>query len=526
LQTSDPVDPFQQAELVFALVAPVGLDYEQIAEHIKSQLSEFRYTAETIKLSGKIAPLCKVFNVPLKTSFANEADRIRSYMHAGNLLCAAYNAECSKGEENALLAVAAASEIAAIRRRSAEPAEPGKTITKPALLNRAHILVTIKRPEEVDYLRKIYGIGLHVVGIFGTEEERIRYLTRQRHLEAADAELLIGDDRDDKKVGGQRTEDAYQLADFFVDVGAGSDSWKSEISRYLDLIFSHPYKTPTREEQGMFFAYAASLRSAQFGRQVGAAVTNQRGDLISQGCNEVPKAGGGQYWYPDQPDERDHELGCDSNDQEKTRIMDEILRAISTEAMSDQELRGRIKRTSLFEITEYGRATHAEMEALLSCARRGVSTTGAFLYTTTFPCHNCARHIIDAGIDRVVYIEPYPKSRAGTLHRDAIVHESEARSGSETLNRVRFVPFVGISPRKYAEIFTVKPMYGKTVDRKLKGSGEAINWQRNRTGLRLAMLPLSYIERESLAAARLAERIEKQTTDKPTEQGGKDVGSR
>ena len=55
---------------------------------------------------------------------------------------------------------------------------------------------------------------------------------------------------------------------------------------------------------------------------------------------------------------------------------------------------------------------HAEMEALLSCARSGVSPVGGTLYSTTFPCHNCAKHIVAAGLRRVVYVEPYPKSRA------------------------------------------------------------------------------------------------------------------
>ncbi|MEJ7655371.1 MAG: deaminase [Chloroflexia bacterium] len=45
---------------------------------------------------------------------------------------------------------------------------------------------------------------------------------------------------------------------------------------------------------------------------------------------------------------------------------------------------------------------HAEMSALLDAGRRGVPVQGATLYTTTFPCHNCARHIVGAGIDRVV----------------------------------------------------------------------------------------------------------------------------
>jgi deoxycytidylate deaminase len=44
------------------------------------------------------------------------------------------------------------------------------------------------------------------------------------------------------------------------------------------------------------------------------------------------------------------------------------------------------------------------MSALLDADRRGVAVQGATLHTTTFPCHNCARHIVGAGIDRVVFI--------------------------------------------------------------------------------------------------------------------------
>ena len=79
-----------------------------------------------------------------------------------------------------------------------------------------------------------------------------------------------------------------------------------------------------------------------------------------------------------------------------------------------------LKDTGILDITEYGRAVHAEMEALLSCGRSGVSTRQCTLYTTTFPCHNCAKHIVASGISRVVFVEPYPKSLANDLHSDAI----------------------------------------------------------------------------------------------------------
>lgn len=60
------------------------------------------------------------------------------------------------------------------------------------------------------------------------------------------------------------------------------------------------------------------------------------------------------------------------------------------------------------------------MAALLDAARRGVSVAGNQMFSTTFPCHNCARHIVGAGVREVVYREPYEKSLAGALHPDAI----------------------------------------------------------------------------------------------------------
>jgi len=174
-------------------------------------------------------------------------------------------------------------------------------------------------------------------------------------------------------------------------------------------------------------------RGPYFGRQVGAAITSVEGDILSVGCNEVPKAGGGQYWEGDPGDERDHEKGNDSNDARKNAILDEIMNTLPGKLPQREEIRTAITKTSLFAITEFGRAVHAEMEAILACGRKGISTIGRTLYTTTFPCHNCARHIIGAGIAKVVYIEPYPKSKAKELHEDAIA----GFDGADSLCRER-----------------------------------------------------------------------------------------
>jgi len=53
---------------------------------------------------------------------------------------------------------------------------------------------------------------------------------------------------------------------------------------------------------------------------------------------------------------------------------------------------------------------HAEMNAILFAAKQGISTFGATMYVTYSPCINCAKHILQAGIKRVVYIDEYRKT--------------------------------------------------------------------------------------------------------------------
>jgi cytidine deaminase len=94
-------------------------------------------------------------------------------------------------------------------------------------------------------------------------------------------------------------------------------------------------------------------------------------------------------------------------------------RAAST-GLDEAKLKAALKDSPIADLTEYGHAMHAEMEALLACDRAGVSPRGGTLYTTTFPCHNCTKHIVAAGIERLVYVEPDLKSKAGELHGDSI----------------------------------------------------------------------------------------------------------
>lgn len=100
-------------------------------------------------------------------------------------------------------------------------------------------------------------------------------------------------------------------------------------------------------------------------------------------------------------------------------------------------------------LIEFSRAVHAEMEAIISVARNGkAGLMGGTLYSTTFPCHSCARHIVAAGIKRVIYIEPYTKSLALNLHEDTIsIHESDHTK------KVVFLQYEGVAPRNMIRLF-------------------------------------------------------------------------
>lgn len=52
---------------------------------------------------------------------------------------------------------------------------------------------------------------------------------------------------------------------------------------------------------------------------------------------------------------------------------------------------------------------HAESNALLFAAKNGVSTNDTTLYCTLSPCFNCSKHIVQAGIKRVVYSKKYDR---------------------------------------------------------------------------------------------------------------------
>jgi len=53
------------------------------------------------------------------------------------------------------------------------------------------------------------------------------------------------------------------------------------------------------------------------------------------------------------------------------------------------------------------RTIHAETNAIIQAALHGVSTKEATCYVTHFPCINCTKTLINAGISEIIYLNDY-----------------------------------------------------------------------------------------------------------------------
>lgn len=76
------------------------------------------------------------------------------------------------------------------------------------------------------------------------------------------------------------------------------------------------------------------------------------------------------------------------------------------------------------------RTVHAEINALLQCAKYGTPTIDTTIYVTHYPCLNCAKAIIQAGIKHVAYAEDYRNNNYVTeLFKIAGITVSKIKGG-------------------------------------------------------------------------------------------------
>lgn len=494
--TTDQVRVEESRDLVFALVGYLGAGASWVAGRLASVLTAAEFQPHIIKLSELLEA-----RGPSTRAERSSAERTRDLQDTGDKLRSANG--------DSFVAAMAVRQIQQLRQ------EGGRG-------EQAFILDQLKHPKEVELLRAIYGQSFYLISVVCSEAtRRSRLQLKFKSEDLADPsvseklEQLVRRDRLDAVGHGQRVHKTFHLGDLFVVNEGVPDSpeqktLSAELGRFLDAITGRKVVRPRPAERGMHAAWIASLRSACMSRQVGAAIMDERGEIVAVGRNDPPAFGGGLYGDGDDDGtERDHRCyrwADDSepkpycrNDITKKKIYQEILDALANGRLlagecTPKDIETALANTRIRDLIEFSRAVHAEMDALLSLTRtQGPSAVGGTLYCTLYPCHSCARHIIAAGIHEVVYIEPYDKSMAADLHSDAL--GDDPSHAGKVICRL----FAGVAPRRFARLFE------KRSDLKVDGYYQP---PEHREGHVDPVLKKSFIDLEAKVAAEVERQLE------------------
>jgi cytidine deaminase len=517
------LSPVQAPELIFGLIAPIGVDLGVVSDILAQTLKEMQYDAHSFRLT-KLMQEVPDIHLPLdapthvdsykqRIAFANA---VRGRLGNEALAALAISAlRAFRAEERARRASKSELEVDA----KTAPFSDEQDEEAP-LPSQAYIVRQLKRPEEIALLRAVYGRQFILVSAYAPETWRQKRIEQQERtsrgglIDDVEAhrlahELIVQDAKEAQETHGQRVRDAFPLGDVFIDA-TSRQACEAALRRFIHLLFGSNEITPTHDEYGMYMAKSASLRSSDLSRQVGAAVFRRSGEVATLGCNEVPKAGGGTYWAEDDVDRRDFIEGHDPNERIKMEVLVDVLDRLRRGGHLSAELAGMgdpveaskrllaektyhsVADSKIMDLIEFGRVVHAEMSAICDASRSGIPVEGGILYCTTFPCHLCAKLIVAAGLREVVYLEPYPKSYASELHGDSISIDSD-----DPGHKVRFRAFIGVSPYRYRDLF-------EKGRRKYQG-GTAQRWNRGASRPMIEVYYPQYFKAEALIVGSLGD---------------------
>jgi len=205
-----------------------------------------------------------------------------------------------------------------------------------------------------------------------------------------------------------------------------------------DLSTSSYCRPPTQDEVQMATAFAQSHMSRCCKRKVGAVIVDPRNIPLSLGYNENPVGMKScitefGHCFKDEDMHKKMEkmdgFNCPHCGQ-KIPTMRSPWKCLNPDCGENLKVVFFPSRNM-----ELCTAIHAEERAVRSLGGR--SAEGGVLYTTTYPCFQCARYIVDAGIQRVVYVEAYPVTESEDfLRRNNVVVEPFSGFKAIAFNRV------------------------------------------------------------------------------------------
>ncbi len=328
------------------------------------------------------------------------------------------------------------------------------------------IIDTIRNTAEAEAIKQ-WPNG-YVISVQADREKR-----RERLLKKGKFRTPEEFDRADERDAEERTRFGQQVkrCNHLADVVVINDRFVSELAdegrrayvdnklydRYVTLIeriargdrrFEHQ---PTRDETLMTVAYCESLRSSCLKRRVGAVIVEKGGAVVSIAHNDVPEGAPSCLNHPDyQWCARDIILesfaaklkkcpscGADISVDCDCVVCGQKLSAFTKRCPSCYQnpeidygcprCKVRVFQTHLpgggsagaGKLLDMCRALHAEETAIINLVKTGISDLSrATIYTTTFPCNQCANKIVGAGIGEVVYSEPYTMKEAWELFKE------------------------------------------------------------------------------------------------------------
>lgn len=471
--TSERVKETHTEEVVFGICSQIGSIKKEVIESIKKSFTGFGYEVQVIKLRDFFDSEIKKENY--HGDKTPDFNKYINKIETGNFLRGKYGKD--------YLANLAITKIASDKKVKFD-IKSKRDVDKVESQRICYIIDSIKHTSELSTFRDVYQGVFYLLSIYTPLKERIKNI-RGMSMSEDEANELIEIDQEENlpEKNGQQVRKVFINADFFIRVEESTkSSIQKKIDRYVNLIFEYGIETPTIKERAMYEAKSASVNSACLSRQVGASIISKTGELIATGWNDVPKYKGDLYTSDDTSDDRCFNHGKCFNDFNKSLIKeyiksefkDKIVREDSEKinAVKDKIttfLEETLENSSVIKsLIEFSRSVHAEMHAIINAGKlNGEKIKGGTLFCTTYPCHNCARHIIAAGIEKVYYIEPYIKSKAPELHNDSLTENENEH------NKMQILLFDGVSPRRYLSFFKM------TQDR--KENGKIINKLKNKS---------------------------------------------
>jgi deoxycytidylate deaminase/adenylate kinase family enzyme len=281
----------------------------------------------------------------------------------------------------------------------------------------------IRNVGEIAHLRDRFGYHFTLFGIIPTFQARWERIgAKQNYPDDKEGQkAFFADDhrdQDEETNYGQQVGRCIDQADILIDNSENITlgAYKRKILDYANLAIGTTSRAPSREEIFMNMAYSACHSSTCVKRHVGALVVDAENNPIGIGYNENPLGSKSCV-------EEYHGCFKDIHKNEHLKQLAEetgnlycpvcgtpfdITQGFKV-VCSCCEGRGIQKTISDLLFPERGMtfctAIHAEAWALSSAGERA---RNGELFSTTYPCFQCAEKIIHSGVKTVWYTEPYP----------------------------------------------------------------------------------------------------------------------